>query len=154
MGQETKPWWWSEGWSDDVVDVTCVTADGRGGYRAETWRLQDRDGVQWFAGRVLTPAGAVLTGSVHLATNYVIASTGAEAFLTGLLSARPARGRRSRHTALPVLFRRTGRPPRLPARWYPVGVLVHSGGYWWVSNRYVDTKRPFWQRRERAGGKA
>jgi hypothetical protein len=107
MGQETKPWWWSEAWSDDVADITCVTADGRGGYLAETWRLQDRDGVQWFAGRVITPAGAVLTGSVHLATNYVIASTGAEAFLTGLLSARPALGRRRRHTALPVLFRRT-----------------------------------------------
>lgn len=64
-------------------------------------------------------------------------------------SARPRR-----YTALRVLLRRTGKPPRLPARWYPAGVFVRSGGHWWVSNRYVDTKRAFWQRYDKATAKA
>ncbi len=98
MGPAGKPWWWSEAWSDDVVDVTCMTVDGRDGYLAETWRLRDRDDVQWFAGRVVSPSGEILDGSIHLATNYVIASTGATSFLMGLATGRalerPRRRRR------------------------------------------------------------
>lgn len=67
-----------------------------------------------------------------------------------MAAATPGKLKERRYTALRVLLRRTGRPPRLPARWYPVGVHVHSGGYWWVSNRYVDTKRAFWQRWDKA----
>lgn len=150
MRTAAQPWYASDAWPNPVTSTQCIHVEGHRGYTAEVWLLHDDEGTVRYAGRVLSPKKEILPESVHLSVNELIAETGAMAHLAGLTARLPSERQRRRHTALRVLFRRTGKPPRLPARWFPVGVLVQSGGYWWVSNRYIDTERPFWQRNDKA----